>query len=108
MHDAQRRGLLRSVAAAGALGLLSGTPTLALAQSYPTKPITLIVPFTVGGTTDILARLVGQQLSERLKQRVIVENRLGAGANIGAAYVARAQPDGYTLLMGTIGTHAIN
>ncbi len=108
MSDTRKRVLIRASFAAGTLGLLTSIAPGALAQSYPSKPITLVVPFTVGGTTDILARLVGQQLSERLKQRVIVENRPGAGANIGTAQVARAAPDGYTLLMGTIGTHAIN
>ena len=78
------------------------------AQAYPSKPITIIVPFSAGGTTDILARGIGQKLGERWKTSVVVENKSGAGGNIGSAQVARATPDGYMLVMGTIGTHAIN
>ena len=78
------------------------------AQNYPSKPVTIIVPFSAGGTTDILARGIGQRLGERWKVSVVVENKPGAGGNIGTAQVARSAPDGYTLVMGTIGTHAIN
>ena len=78
------------------------------AAQYPSKPITIVVPFTSGGTTDILARLIGQRLSDRWKVAVVVDNKPGAGGNIGSAQVARSEPDGYTLVMGTIGTHAIN
>ena len=80
----------------------------ACAQAYPAKPIRLIVPFTPAGSTDIFARIVGQKLSESLKQQVIIENRPGAGGSIGAEFAAKAAPDGYTLLMGHIGTLAIN
>lgn len=78
------------------------------AQTYPARPITLIVPFAAGGTTDILGRLVAEQLGKVIGQPVVVENRGGAGGNIGAAAVATANPDGYTLLMGYNGTNAIN
>ena len=87
-----------SVAAVGA----------AQAQSYPNKPVRLIVPYPAGGTTDIIARLAAQQLSERLKQPFVVENKAGANGAIGSVEVARAPADGYTLLMGTASTHGIN
>jgi tripartite-type tricarboxylate transporter receptor subunit TctC len=80
----------------------------AWAQAYPTKPIRLVVPFPAGGTTDILAREVGQRLSVTLGQPVVIDNRPGAAGNIGADLVAKSAADGYTLLMGTVGTHAIN
>ncbi len=86
------------------LACLSG---VAFAQ-YPNKPIKMIVPFTAGGTTDILARAVGAELQKALGQPVVIENRAGAGGNIGADAVAKSANDGYTLLMGTVGTHAIN
>lgn len=96
-------------AVALALGALTFAPLAAQAQAaYPNKPVTIIVPFSAGGTTDILARVVGQSMSRDLGQPVIVDNRAGAGGNIGAHAVARAAPDGYTLVMGTVGTHAIN
>ncbi len=104
MSCMQRRVLLRA-AAAGALG-----PCLSLvsAQSYPAKPIRLVVPFAPGGSTDVLARFVAKLLSERLNQNMLVENKPGAGGNIGADIVAKAAPDGYSLVMGSIGTHATN
>ncbi|MBD8544620.1 tripartite tricarboxylate transporter substrate binding protein [Oxalobacteraceae sp. CFBP 8755] len=97
-----------TLAAASALGLLALTPMAAQAQAFPTKAITIIVPFSAGGTTDILARVLGQFISKDLGQPVIIDNRAGAGGNIGTQLVARAAPDGYTILMGTVGTHAIN
>jgi tripartite-type tricarboxylate transporter receptor subunit TctC len=76
------------------------------AEDYPNKPIRLVAPFSPGGATDVLARIVGQKINERLGQPVVIENRVGAGGNIGAEQVARAAPDGYTLLMGGV-PHAI-
>ncbi|AOG24384.1 Bug family tripartite tricarboxylate transporter substrate binding protein [Acidovorax sp. RAC01] len=93
---------------AGLSAALLATSPAALAQAYPSKPITIIVPFAAGGTTDILARVVGQALTTELGQPVVVDNRAGAGGNIGGAAAAKATPDGYTLFMGTVGTHAIN
>src|SRR5690606_38035187 len=78
------------------------------APAWPARPITLVVPFPPGGTTDLLARLVAHAAGDRLKQNIVVENRPGAGGGIGAAAVARAQPDGYTLVMGTLGTQVTN
>ncbi|MDP3715768.1 MAG: tripartite tricarboxylate transporter substrate-binding protein, partial [Burkholderiales bacterium] len=78
------------------------------AAPYPTKPIRIIVAYTPAGTTDILARLVGQKMGEAWGQPVIVDNRAGAAGNIGTEVAARATADGYTLIMGTAGSHGIN
>ncbi|MGY8525743.1 Bug family tripartite tricarboxylate transporter substrate binding protein [Paracidovorax citrulli] len=105
-NQARRRLLAAGVALAATFAGVSGS---AMAQgTYPTKPITMIVPFSAGGTTDILARIVSLQLGKALGQPVVVDNRPGAGGNIGASLAAKAGGDGYTLFMGTIGTHAIN
>ena len=102
----RRNFVLATVAAAGALSL---APLAAQAQAaFPSKPITIIVPFSAGGTTDSLARVVGLHMGTDLGQPVVVDNRAGAGGNIGGQAAARANPDGYTLFMGTVGTHAIN
>jgi len=82
--------------------------TFAVAQTWPAKPIKWIVPFAPGGTTDILARTIGEKLTVALGQPVIVENKPGAGGGVGAEFTAKAPPDGYTIMGGTISTHAIN
>ncbi|MEO8305375.1 MAG: tripartite tricarboxylate transporter substrate binding protein [Betaproteobacteria bacterium] len=82
--------------------------TLAQAQAWPSKPIKWVVPFAPGGTTDILARTVGEKLAIALGQPVIIENKPGAGGGVGAEFTAKAAPDGYTIMGGTISTHAIN
>ena len=101
-----RRTVLQAIAAASLGAAL--LPAALAAEAFPNKPITLVVPFVAGGTTDILARIVGQSLGEELGQPVIIDNRAGAGGNIGGQFAARAPADGYTLFMGTVGTHAIN
>lgn len=89
---------------------LSGVcaPAAHATEPWPAKPITLIVPFPPGGTTDVTGRILARALTTQLGQTVIVENRAGASGNIGSAVVARAKPDGYTLLMSGVGTHAAN
>jgi len=91
----------------GCIALAAAGQGLA-ADAYPSKPIRIVVAYTPAGTTDILARIIGQKMNESWGQPVIVENRPGAAGNIGTELAARSTPDGYTLLMGTTGTHAIN
>ena len=106
IHIPSKRRTLLAALATAAIGAV---PASAFAQAgYPTKPVTIVVPFAAGGTTDILARIIGQALTTELGQSVIVDNRAGAGGNIGGALAAKAPADGYTLFMGTVGTHAIN
>src|SRR5262245_37130362 len=82
--------------------------SIACAQTFPSRPVTLVVPFPPGGVTDPVARFVGQKASESMGQQVVVENKPGAGGLIGAETVKRAPADGYTLFMGHSGTHAVN
>src|SRR5258708_23646968 len=84
------------------------SPAIALAQAWPSRPVTFVVPFPAGGRVDVMARYVAAELSEKLGQQFIVDNRAGAGGNIGGAVVAKAAPDGYTLLFGTPGPIATN
>lgn len=100
-----KKKTLLSIIAGAVLAVASAS---SFAQAYPTKIIKLVVPFPAGGTTDILARAVGAELTKAWGQQVIIDNRPGAGGNIGSEAVARSAPDGYTLLMGTVGTHGIN
>lgn len=92
----------------GAAAFLTALATPAAAQEWPTKQVNLIVPFSAGGTTDLFGRLLAQHMHQKFGQPFIVENRAGAGGNLGAAVVAKAAPDGYTFLVGTVSTHAIN
>src|SRR5947209_19136025 len=99
-----RRRLLRLATLAAASSAL---PRPTLAQSWPSRPLRLLVPFSAGGTTDLIARLMAQWLSDRLGQQVIVENRPGGGTNIAVQAAVNASPDGYTLLF-TVATNIIN
>ena len=93
--------------AALAAAMLIGIAAPARAQQpYPTRPITVVVPFAAGGPTDVLTRILGQHMSQTLGQQIVVENVTGGGGSIGAARVAKAAPDGYTMVMGNLGTHA--
>lgn len=90
-------------------GLAAGLLIAAQAQAaFPERPVTLVVPFAAGGSTDVVARVIAEKMSADLGQQVIVQNVAGAGGSLGAGNVARAEPDGYTILMGTVATHALN
>ena len=95
---------LLKILSAGLLALGLATP--AVAQDYPTRPITVIVPFAAGGPTDVIARIVGEHMSRTLGQTIVIENVVGAGGTTGSARAQRATNDGYTLVMGHMGTHA--
>lgn len=104
-RDIKRRAALKLAASAISLLAISGA---AHAQSFPERSITLVVPFAAGGSTDVVARVIAQKMGDDLGQQIVVENVAGAGGNLGADRVARAEPDGYTVLMGTVATHALN
>lgn len=101
----KRRTALTLAASAATFLALGNT---AQAQSFPDRTITMVVPFAAGGSTDVVARVIAQKMGDELGQQIVVENVAGAGGNLGADRVARAEPDGYTILMGTVATHALN
>ena len=92
----------------GTLAMLWAATGAAQPASYPSRPVTIVVPYGAGSSTDILTRVLAKQLAGELGQNVVVENRAGAGGALGSAFVAKAPPDGYTLVMGTISSHSIN
>ena len=99
---------MKSLFAVALAAAAFAAPIAAQAQAYPTRPVKIVVAFTAGGTSDIMARSIGQRLSEKLKQTFIVENRPGAGGNIGTEYAARSPADGYTLIVNSVGPMAVN
>src|SRR5437870_12637519 len=102
------RGWRRHLPAGLAMGLILVAAGAVAQENYPSRPVRIIVPFAAGGPTDIVARIMGARMGELLGQQFIVENRAGAGGNLGADAVAKSASDGYTLLMATVSTHAIN
>jgi tripartite-type tricarboxylate transporter receptor subunit TctC len=108
MHNMTRRRAVGGAALLAASASLLPKPAGAQGATWPSRPVRLIVPFPAGGTTDLLARILAERLQQRLGATFVVENRGGAGGSIGSDVVAKADPDGYTLLMATIGTAAIN
>lgn len=88
--------------------LLAGSVGCAFAQNYPTRPVRMIVPFAAGGGADVIARVIAPKLTQQLGQNVIIDNRTGASGNVGSEIAARAAPDGYTVIMGNVSSHAIN
>jgi tripartite-type tricarboxylate transporter receptor subunit TctC len=108
MHNMTRRRAVGGAALLAASASLLPKPAGAQGAAWPSRPVRLIVPFPAGGTTDLLARILAERLQQRLGATFVVENRGGAGGSIGSDVVAKADPDGYTLLMATIGTAAIN
>ncbi len=102
MNSIRRRAVILAAAT------VTATPLVSLAQDYPTRPVTIVVPFSAGGGVDVMARLLAEKLRSSLKQPVIIDNKPGASGMLGANFVAKAAPDGYTLLLGSAGETAIN
>src|SRR6476661_4536302 len=107
-HALSRLRTWRFVAAAAIAGVVAAGALPAKAQAFPSRPARLIVPFPPGGPLDVVGRGIAQKLSETWGQAVVVENKPGAGGNIGADLVAKSPPDGYTILLGALSTHAVN
>jgi tripartite-type tricarboxylate transporter receptor subunit TctC len=107
-EDIVKIGITRRVALAIAAAGLWSAPSVAFAQAWPSRPVTVILPFAAGGGTDLLARSLAQHFSDTFGQQFVIDNRAGAGGNVGAAAVAKAAPDGYTILFGTPGPLANN
>jgi tripartite-type tricarboxylate transporter receptor subunit TctC len=103
-----RHAWLAVAAVTAIVGALAFGPSARAQANYPSHPIRMIIPFAAGGPTDIVGRIMGAKMSEILGQQIVVEDRAGAGGNIGADYVAKSAPDGYTMLMATVSTNAIN
>ena len=99
----RRRDFITAIAA-----LAAASPTAALAQTYPSRPITMVVPFAAGGAFDVMGRILAARMSEIVGQQIIIENTAGGAGIIGVNRVVNAAPDGYTFLLGSIGTHAYN
>ncbi len=108
MKNGNRRHVLRAGVSALSLATLAMAPPVWADAVWPTRPITLVIPGAAGGSTDIPSRFLAQKLGERLGQPIVVDNKPGAGGSLGSGLVARAQPDGYTVLVGNTGSNAIN
>src|SRR5690606_14816975 len=103
-----RRALMRGLVVCSAVAAGAAGPAAAQGEQWPAKPLRFIVPYPPGGSLDTMARMLAEKVRAPLGQPVVVENKPGAGGNVGADMAARAQPDGYTLVMGAVATHAIN